>query len=349
MTSRLVIGADWPRGVGPETMLLGLSLVRRQVLAAQRAGFERIAVEPVAGTDLAALLAGTRAQVASGGENGSVKIPAASLARHAWLESARAGAAPDDPSGGRFDIRGPADLPAAERWLLSGLIKDEEGFLSRHFERKISLAVSRRLAATSVSPNAMTLFSVGVGLLGASFFLSERAATQITGALLFLAHSILDGCDGELARLKYKESRFGGILDFWGDNVVHAAVFGAIALGWWRAAPGPLPLVLGAAAIAGTLFSAGFVYFQTMRQAREGPLFVSVTRAAQTRLSRLADALARRDFIYLVVLLSLFGKARWFLAAAAVGAPAFSLVLLGIALAGRHAGLKLERADRSYS
>ena len=28
----------------------------------------------------------------------------------------------------------------------------------------------------------------------------------------------LDGCDGELARLKFKESRWGGLLDFWGDN-----------------------------------------------------------------------------------------------------------------------------------
>jgi phosphatidylglycerophosphate synthase len=349
MTARIVIGSDWPGGLSPETPLLGLPLLRRQVLSAERAGFDRVLVEPVEGSDLASLLSGTRAEVLSGGAEGAARISAATLARPSWLEALREGAPAESPGSALFQIRGPRDLPAAERWLLSGLIKEQEGFLSRHFERKISLAVSRQLASTSITPNAMTLFSVGVGLLGASFFLTESVATQVTGALLFLAHSILDGCDGELARLKFQESRFGGVLDFWGDNVVHSAVFGAIALGWWRAASRPLPLVLGAAAIAGTLFSAGFVYFQTMRQSRQGPLFVSVTRSARTRLSRMADALARRDFIYLIVVLSIFGKARWFLAAAAVGAPVFSLVLVGIALAGRNASLKLERADRSYS
>src|SRR6185436_17048084 len=42
--------------------------------------------------------------------------------------------------------------------------------------------------------------------------------------------------DGELARLKFLESHTGALLDFWGDNVVHVAVFAAIAIGWsWRA------------------------------------------------------------------------------------------------------------------
>ena len=36
----------------------------------------------------------------------------------------------------------------------------------------------------------------------------------------------------ELARLKFLESRTGAILDFWGDNVVHVAVFSCMAIGW---------------------------------------------------------------------------------------------------------------------
>ena len=38
----------------------------------------------------------------------------------------------------------------------------------------------------------------------------------------------------------------------------------------------------------------------------------------------------KRNFIYLVLALSLFGKANWFLAATAVGAPAYFLVLLAL-------------------
>jgi len=152
----------------------------------------------------------------------------------------------------------------------------------------------------------------------------------------FLAHSILDGCDGELARLEFKESRFGGVLDFWGDNVVHVAVFVAIGIGWARTTGASWPLALAAAAALGTLASASFVYATTMSPAAaagraagvQGPLFTSVTRGAASRASRVADALARRDFIYLVVLLSAFGKARWFLVLAAIGSPAFFAVLL---------------------
>src|SRR2546430_17102958 len=128
--------------------------------------------------------------------------------------------------------------------------------MSRHVERRISLALTRRLVGTRVTPDAMTLVSVGIGLVGAAFFLSVSPAFQLTGALLFLAHSILDGCDGELARLKFLESRRGAILDFWGDNVVHVAVFSAIAVGWALRTGSPWPLALGGLAVAAPLSNA---------------------------------------------------------------------------------------------
>jgi phosphatidylglycerophosphate synthase len=234
-----------------------------------------------------------------------------------------------------------AGLPAVEARLLQSLIKDTEGFFSRHFNRRISLAVTRRLASTRMTPNLMTGLSVAVGLAGAPFFASAQPRFQFAGALLFLLHSILDGCDGELARLKFQESRLGGILDFWGDNVVHCAVFASLAAGWSRDAADARPLVAGAMAIAGTLLSAGFVARYAMGGAADRPQFTSVTRRAQSRLSRFADMLARRDFIYLVVLLSAFGKARWFLSMAAIGAPLFFLALLTIEASGRRLGRDL--------
>src|SRR5207245_2846751 len=92
---------------------------------------------------------------------------------------------------GRFPLSEPADARPAESWLLRSLIKQREGFMSRHVERKISLAITRRLAVTRVTPDVMTVVSVGLGLLGAPFFLSSSPAYQLVGALLFLTHSIL--------------------------------------------------------------------------------------------------------------------------------------------------------------
>ena len=223
----------------------------------------------------------------------------------------------------------PSDVPAAERRLLKSLVKDTDGFMARHVERPISLMISRRLAGTAITPNQMSLISIAVGICGGPFFLSSRPLMQTIGALLFLAHSILDGCDGELARLKFQQSRWGGVLDFWGDNVVHAVIFGCMGIGWSLAAHAPWPLALGACAVLGTLGSAAFVYWRLMR-AKDGDdtLFTSVSDAPERPLTRLLDSASRRDFIYLVILLALFGRSNWFLVMAGVGAPIYFFLVL---------------------
>jgi phosphatidylglycerophosphate synthase len=226
-------------------------------------------------------------------------------------------------------VETPSDVRAAERRLLKSLVKDTDGFMARHVERPISLAISRHLAATAITPNQMSLISIAVGICGGPFFLSSRPLMQTIGALLFLAHSILDGCDGELARLKFQQSRWGGVLDFWGDNVVHTVIFGSMAIGWSLAAGALWPLWLGAGAVFGTLGSAGFVYWRLMRLKDGGDaLFTSVSDAPDRPLTRLLDSASRRDFIYLVILLALFGRSSWFLVMAGIGAPIYFVLVL---------------------
>jgi phosphatidylglycerophosphate synthase len=237
-----------------------------------------------------------------------------------------------------------ADVGAAERRLLRSLVKDTDGFMARHVERPISLQISRRLAGTRLTPNQMSLISIAVGICGGPFFLSSRPLLQTIGALLFLAHSILDGCDGELARLKFQQSRWGGVLDFWGDNVVHTVIFGCMGVGWSLAAGAIWPLWLGAGAVFGTLGSAGFVYWRLMR-AKDGgeTLFTSVSDAPERPLTRLLDSASRRDFIYLVILLALFGRSNWFLVMAGIGAPIYFFLVL---FASRQQGSLGEDASR---
>jgi phosphatidylglycerophosphate synthase len=228
------------------------------------------------------------------------------------------------------------DIRVAERRLLRGLVKDTDGFMARHFDRHISLQISRRLAPTAVKPTQISVLSTAIGVCGAPFFLSAHWSWQLVGALLFLAHSIVDGCDGELARLKFQESRYGGILDFWGDNVVHVAVFGCMAIGWALSATATWPLWLGAAAIVGTLGSAGFVHWRQLRaKDGSGPVYTSVSTVPDDRLAAMLDAASRRDFIYLVPILALFGKSSWLLLLAAIGAPIFFLLLVFLAVRER--------------
>ncbi len=249
-----------------------------------------------------------------------------------------------------LEVTTESELAAAETLLLKGLVKKEDGILTKHISRKISLAVTRLLAGTRITPNVMTVLTASLGLAAAWSFASPALSRQIVGGLLFLLHSILDGCDGELARLKFQESRLGGTLDFWGDNVVHVAVFSAFAVAWSAACGQSWPLILGALAVAGTVLGAGFVYMYAMRpRTSSGPLLTTVSPSHRSRLTEILDAVARRDFIYIVMVLSLFGKGYWFLAAAAVGTPGFFLGLCFVALTSRLRGAAGTRSRSGQS
>lgn len=222
------------------------------------------------------------------------------------------------------------DIFRVEKNLYQSLVKETDSFLARKINRKISLTVTRQLVDRSVTPNQMSMVSIGIGLVGAFFLSFSNISLQVFGALLFLLHSILDGCDGELARLKYMESRFGGVLDFLGDNIVHAAVFAGIGFAWEKSTGSPVALWCSGFAVAGTFLSAGLVYAMTMTSKEaEGPLYTSISRKQKKdRWTRVADYLSRRDFIYLVVVLAFFGQLHWFLVLAAIGAPAFFIFTL---------------------
>jgi phosphatidylglycerophosphate synthase len=300
----------------------GIPVIRRMVLEETRKGVEQITVlVRKKDEEVDRALSGTPAEVVVLAASEGVDDAVRKL----------------DDGAGDVTIR---DIPVhdedgrkqLEKELLAGLVKDTEGIMSRLVNRRISLAVTRRLMNRNVTPNQMTWVSMGIGLLGALFFLLPGQGAQVAGSLLFLLHSILDGCDGELARLKFQESRLGGIFDYWSDNIVHVAVFACIGIGWAQHGGGSYVLLFSLLAVGGTLISAWLVFEHTMRGKKDGgPLYTSVsTKNGKSILVRIADMLSRRDFIYLVVILALFGKIHWFLIMTAAGAPVYALVLLMI-------------------
>lgn len=240
-------------------------------------------------------------------------------------------------------VRTQKDAFRVEKLLIKNLGKETDSFLSRNINRHVSLFITKRLINTSITPNQMTLIHAAIGLLGAVFFAQPVYWAKIVGSLLFLFSSTVDGCDGEISRLKFQQSELGGWLDIWADNVVHIAVFSAIALGLYRENPIEQFLWLGLLSCSGVLLSAGTVSWKILRhKTGEGNFFVTFAedvdlmegkspRKGQPKRDRLRDIddfLARRDFIYLLVPLAAFGKLHWFLWASAVGGNLFFLSLL---------------------
>lgn len=247
------------------------------------------------------------------------------------------------PDGSWVRLDAPLEASALP-WLFQDAVKSNDGFMARHFDRRISLALTRRLLDTRLSPNAMTIFSTLVGLAGAALMLAGTYPMLAAGALTVWAHTLLDGCDGELARLRFQESRLGGVLDFWGDNIVHAALFLCLGLGLYRGGRGPAMPALGILAAAAAAASAWLVYARATAKTRraESPFFNGLDvsgeeslSAPQRLLSRLEDALARRDFVYILIAAALAGRLDLFLWAAGIGAPLFLAALQYLGRKGR--------------
>ncbi|MGD0231839.1 MAG: CDP-alcohol phosphatidyltransferase family protein [Syntrophorhabdales bacterium] len=193
-----------------------------------------------------------------------------------------------------------------------------DSLMSRSIHRPISRFISRRLAKTPVTPNGVTLFTLIVGLAGAFFLGTGSYAMQVLGSLLFLASTILDGVDGEVARLTLRETVSGHYFDIVGDNVVHVAIFLGIALGLSRTAQDPVYLE----ALGFLLIGFGLCALTVHRLMGHGP-----EEQGSAEAPWLAGLLVNRDFAYLVVLLALAGRLDWFLFATTVGVYVFALVL----------------------
>ena len=108
-----------------------------------------------------------------------------------------------------------------------------------------------------------------MGLIGAGALASGGRVAMLIGFLLAHAQSVLDGCDGELARVRYQQSAIGEWLDTIVDDFLNFAIFGAIGVGIWRAGGTTLDLALGLASSA-MLLSYNVVAYRELLRLGEG-------------------------------------------------------------------------------
>ncbi len=118
----------------------------------------------------------------------------------------------------------------ADRRFLQRAGKPQDGFVSRWLNRPVSRAVSRWLLKFPITPNGWTFGILILPLLATALVARGGYASILAGTLVYHLHSILDGCDGEIARAKYLESARGKHIDDFCDIV--GALFFVIGLGF---------------------------------------------------------------------------------------------------------------------
>jgi phosphatidylglycerophosphate synthase len=222
----------------------------------------------------------------------------------------------------------PRDADAAERALLRTLGSPSDGPIAR-FDRALSTRLSRHLVRTPLRPNHITTIGTLVGLTGAWCLAQGTYGWELAGALLFWLAVIIDGCDGEVARLKFLESRFGYLYDVTTDNIVHAAIFAGMGIGLYRADPTQPFLLLGALLVGGLIAAtAATMTLLVPDPPGDQPPPRTARGRWRRRLLRGFEALMNRDFAYMLLVLALFGKLHWFLWGAAFGTYVYAGALV---------------------
>jgi phosphatidylglycerophosphate synthase len=250
---------------------------------------------------------------------------AAAEPRHAILDGATA----------CRQVAGPEEIAAAESALCARLRAASaatDGVLARWIDRRLSCRLSLWIVRhTGLRPNHVTALGTTIGLVGALLLARGTDAGDVLGTLLFLVAAIVDGCDGEVARLTFRESAFGQKLDVTTDNVVHLAIFVGLVFGYHHRVPGGHAGLLGALLLGGFALDGALSYYflvvrtEWRRAAGDG---ASPGTRVRHRVLAALEALMNRDFAYLLVLLALIGRLHWFLWSAAIGSYAFAALFL---------------------
>src|SRR5262252_5231911 len=122
--------------------------------------------------------------------------------------------------------------------------KPQDGFVSRFLNRPISSRITRLLVRVPLTPNAFTIIIFVLPLIAGAFLQHGDYVSIVIGAAIFQVFSILDGCDGEIARAKNLESKFGERLDYFSDFIASLLYVLALGLGLHRSTEGIVCAVL---------------------------------------------------------------------------------------------------------
>jgi phosphatidylglycerophosphate synthase len=228
------------------------------------------------------------------------------------------------------------DRIAAERKIREAVFKPTDDLLAR-FNRRISLPISIALIRTTrMSANVMSVIVIALGVYAGWLFSYGTYGRGVAAATLSLAASILDGCDGELARLQYKESALGCWIDTFGDYTYYIAIFAGLTVGAARQTGSPVLWWIGLALGAGVLMTFALLILLRWRATGGRPEQLRATTAAHFNASRkpwartavwLAGSATRATMPYGILAFAVLGLLPAVVVLATIGANAYWIVL----------------------
>lgn len=108
--------------------------------------------------------------------------------------------------------------------------QDTEEWLDIHFTRPLGLLWANFFNAFNIHPNVVTILSIILGAAAGVMFYFDNLLYNVIGILLLVWANLYDSCDGQLARMTGKKTRWGRILDGFAGDVWFFAIYVAISL-----------------------------------------------------------------------------------------------------------------------
>jgi phosphatidylglycerophosphate synthase len=221
------------------------------------------------------------------------------------------------------------DRLAADRKLDRWLVKPTDGVFATA-NRKISIPISRQLIKFPITPNMVSLFTLGVSFLSGWYFARGGYFCMLLGAVLGLFASILDGSDGEVARLTFQESAFGCWLETICDYLYYVFTFVGMTIGLMRTSGSRSFLAWGGLLLFGAMLSFLVTAYQRQRLTAGRPeqlLTIWQAKAASRKSPGILSLAGRIEFVirrcflpYALLFFALFDITQVAFIMAAVGA-----------------------------
>ncbi len=130
----------------------------------------------------------------------------------------------------------------AEDLMFNYVGKTATGWISRNINSKFSLPTSRQLVKTPLTPN---MISIGINIIGSLCGVFYAMGHPVIGALFMHIATILDRCDGEVARVKLMETKEGEWVDTIADQFTVLSFLIGAPLGYYLVSHNPIALIMG--------------------------------------------------------------------------------------------------------
>jgi len=133
-------------------------------------------------------------------------------------------------------------INSAEKLIFSTVGKTATGWIARNINGSISLPISKHLIKTRLTPNMISVLINVIGMLCGPFY---ALGHPVIGAVFMQIATVLDRCDGEVARIKLMETKKGQWVDTLSDQITVLSFIVGSSVGYYYHSGSSVPLVLG--------------------------------------------------------------------------------------------------------